>query len=56
MSEYKFSIQANNVNKTYVKKDLTIKALNHFNINIKKGNYCWVFGNFRISKRHSEIN
>lgn len=44
MSEYKFSIQANNVNKTYIKKDLTVNALTNFNINIKNGSIYGLLG------------
>ena len=44
MSEYIFSIEANNVNKSYNKKDLRINALNNFNINIKKGSIYGLLG------------
>ena len=44
MSEYKFSIEANNVNKTYIKKDLTVDALTSFNINIKRGSIYGLLG------------
>ena len=44
MSEYNFSIEANNVNKTYVKKNITVKALTNFNINIKKGSIYGLLG------------
>ena len=37
MSEYKFSIQANNVNKTYIKKKLTVNALINLDIKIERG-------------------
>jgi len=44
MSEYKFSIEANNVNKIYIKKDLTVNALTNFDINIKKGSIYGLLG------------
>ena len=44
MSEYNFSIEAINVNKTYNKKKDSIKALDDFNINIPKGS---IFGLLR---------
>ncbi len=45
MSEYKFSIEAKNVNKIYIKKDGTkIEALNNFNINIPKGSIYGLLG------------
>lgn len=44
MSEYKFSIEANNVNKTYNKKNLKISALTNFDINIKKGTIYGLLG------------
>ncbi len=37
MSDYKYSIEANNVNKIFYKKSEQIKALIDFNISIKKG-------------------
>ena len=37
MSDYKYSIEAKNVNKTFLKKNQKVKALIDFNINIKKG-------------------
>ena len=44
MSDYKFSIEANKVNKIYKKKDKRIDALNNFNINIKKGSIYGLLG------------
>ncbi|MDC0037179.1 ABC transporter ATP-binding protein [Alphaproteobacteria bacterium] len=44
MSDYKFSIEAIKVNKTYKKKDKKIDALNNFNINIKKGSIYGLLG------------
>ena len=44
MSEYKFSIEANNVNKSYIKKKLTNNALTNFDINIKKGSIYGLLG------------
>lgn len=45
MSEYKFSIEANYVNKTYIKKDgERIEALNNFNVNIPKGSIYGLLG------------
>jgi len=45
MSEYKFSIEANNVNKTYIKKDgERTEALNNFNVNIPKGSIYGLLG------------
>ena len=37
MSDYKYSIEAKNVNKTFLKKNQKVKALIDFNITIKKG-------------------
>ncbi len=37
MSDYKYSIEAKNVNKTFLKKTQEVKALIDFNIIIKKG-------------------
>ena len=37
MSDYKYSIEAKNVNKTFLKKTQEVKALIDFNITIKKG-------------------
>ena len=37
MSDYKYSIQAKNVNKTFLKKTQEVKALIDFSITIKKG-------------------
>ena len=37
MSDYKYSIEAKNVNKTFLKKNQEVKALIDFNITIKKG-------------------
>jgi len=44
MSEYKFSIEANKVNKTYHKRDGAVKALVDFNINIPKGSIYGLLG------------
>ena len=44
MSEYNFSLEANNINKTYNKKGIKINALNDFNINIKKGTIYGLLG------------
>ena len=44
MSEYKFSIEANNVNKIYIKKNFTVNALTNFDINIKKGSIYGLLG------------
>ncbi len=44
MSDYKFSIEANKVNKIYKKKNKRIDALNNFNINIKKGSIYGLLG------------
>ena len=37
MSDYKYSIEAKNVNKTFLKKNQEVKALIDFSINIKRG-------------------
>ena len=37
MSDYKYSIEAKNVNKVFYKKSQQVKALIDFSINIKKG-------------------
>ena len=37
MSEYKYSIEAKNVNKVFYKKSQQVKALIDFSINIEKG-------------------
>ena len=44
MSDYKYSIQAKNVNKIFYKKSLEIKALIDFEINIKKGSIHGLLG------------
>jgi ABC-2 type transport system ATP-binding protein len=44
MSEYSYSIEAVNVNKTYQKKKLKIDALNNFNIKIPKGSIYGLLG------------
>ena len=44
MSEYNFSIEALNVNKTYQKKNEKIDALIDFNINIPKGSIYGLLG------------
>ena len=44
MSEYIYSIEAKEVNKTFKKKSKEIKALNNFNINIKKGSIHGLLG------------
>lgn len=44
MSEYKFSIEAINVSKTYNKKNIKINALNDFNINIPRGSIFGLLG------------
>ena len=38
MTDYIYSIEANNVNKTFKKKSGEIEALRNFEIKIKKGN------------------
>ena len=37
MSDYKYSIEAKNVNKVFYKKSQQVKALIDFSINIEKG-------------------
>ena len=37
MTDYIYSIEANNVNKTFKRKNIAVKALNDFKIKIKKG-------------------
>ena len=44
MSDYKYSIEAKNVNKIFYKKTLEVKALSDFNINIKKGSIHGLLG------------
>ena len=44
MSEYIYSIEAKEVNKTFKKKSKEIKALNKFNIQIKKGSIRGLLG------------
>ncbi len=44
MSEYKYSIEAKNVNKIFYKKSIKIKALIDFNIQIKKGSIHGLLG------------
>ena len=44
MSEYNFSIEALNVNKTYQKKNEKIDALIDFNVNIPKGSIYGLLG------------
>ena len=44
MSEYIYSIEAKEVNKTFKKKSKKIKALNNFNIQIKKGSIHGLLG------------
>ena len=44
MSEYNFSIEAINVNKTFSKKDNKINALINFNINIPRGSIFGLLG------------
>ena len=44
MSDYNFSIEANNVNKTFYKKSKEIKALIEFDIKIKKGSIHGLLG------------
>jgi len=45
MSDYHFSIEAKNLNKTYIKKNhLGIEALINFNINIPKGSIYGLLG------------
>ena len=44
MSDYKYSIEAKNVNKTFYKKSKQIPALVDFSINIKKGSIHGLLG------------
>ena len=44
MSDYKYSIQAENVNKIFYKNSIMVAALNDFNINIKKGSIHGLLG------------
>ena len=44
MSEYIYSIEAKEVNKTFVKKNIKNRALNNFNIKIKKGSIHGLLG------------
>ncbi len=44
MSDYKYSIQAKNVNKIFYKNSIKVSALNNFNINIKKGSIHGLLG------------
>ncbi len=44
MSDYKYSIQAENVNKIFYKNSIMVSALNDFNINIKKGSIHGLLG------------
>ena len=44
MSDYNFSIEAKNLNKTYLKKKLKIEALANFNISIPKGSIYGLLG------------
>ena len=44
MTDYIYSIEANNVNKTFKRKNTVIKALNDFNIKIKKGSIHGLLG------------
>ena len=44
MSDYKYSIQAENVNKIFYKNSIMVSALNNFNINIKKGSIHGLLG------------
>ena len=44
MSDYKYSIEAKNVNKIFYKKSIKIKALIDFNIQIKKGSIHGLLG------------
>ncbi|MDC0195057.1 ABC transporter ATP-binding protein, partial [Alphaproteobacteria bacterium] len=44
MSEYNFSIEAINVNKTYSRKNININALIDFNINIPRGSIFGLLG------------
>ena len=44
MTDYIYSIEANNVNKTFKRKNIVIKALNDFKIKIKKGSIHGLLG------------
>ena len=44
MTDYIYSIEANNVNKTFKRKNIAIKALNDFKIKIKKGSIHGLLG------------
>ena len=44
MTDYNYSIEANNVNKTFKRKNTAIKALNDFKIKIKKGSIHGLLG------------
>ena len=44
MTDYIYSIEAKNVNKTYNKNGLKVNALKNFNIKIKKGNIHGLLG------------
>ena len=44
MSEYKYSIEAKNVNKIFYRKSKETKALTNFNIKIKKGSIHGLLG------------
>jgi len=44
MTDYIYSIEANNVNKTFKRNNIAIKALNDFNIKIKKGSIHGLLG------------
>ena len=44
MTDYIYSIEANNVNKTFKRKNVVIKALNNFKIKIKKGSIHGLLG------------
>ena len=44
MLDYKYSIEAKNVNKIFYKKSSTINALKDFNIQIKKGSIHGLLG------------
>ena len=44
MSDYKYSIEAKNVNKTFYKKSIEVNALTDFNINIERGSIHGLLG------------
>ena len=44
MTDYIYSIEAKNVNKTYKRKNLEVNALKDFNIKIKKGSIHGLLG------------